>query len=258
MTPGESGLPSGDALRNRCCRISVKAGDWRGKLQSEFVVVGPDVSRPFLNVRNFEAGRPSHLLIVADRRTRTRAQPGEGCLHHGDVCVLTSEDIGESKNAARAQDPADLGKNPWAIRRMDNRFLTDDGIPRIRITVDAMEVSDGNLDLVIEPGFSVGFASLGNTVLRQINAFDLAAHSSKVSHRSSKPASYVEHALTSGYSSEFEQMLSHGSRGCRDGFVTGSVAADVYIGAAPTLLIELGYGRIVIICSRFFSIEYRV
>jgi len=48
---------------------------------------------------------------------------------------------------------------------MDDSFLTDNSIPSFRRSIDAMKVSDGDVDTVTKSCFRVGFASIVNTVL---------------------------------------------------------------------------------------------
>ena len=66
MALGKGGLPMGDALRyGRQC-ISIKAGDRRGKLVSQFVVVCPDVIQPLFSEKNLEARHSSGTGLLAN------------------------------------------------------------------------------------------------------------------------------------------------------------------------------------------------
>jgi len=201
--------------------------------------VGLYVTQSFLDVRDFKTGGAGHLPVVTDRRACACAEPGKCRLHHRDVCLLAREDVGKGKYATWPEDSESLVKDRWAIIGMYNRFLTHNGVPRIRFTVDVMEVPDHNLNTTREPCFRIDDASTVHAAFRDVEAFRLAAQSGKRPQRSAETACNIQDPITVAYTSVFDQMRCHSRRGFPDGFVAGRVKADMYVFTAPTLLVKL-------------------
>ncbi len=139
---------------------------------------------------------------------------------------------------------------------MNDRLLADDGIPVARIAVDVVEVADGNIEPVIEPGFISRGAGMVDAVLRYVDAFDRAAHPRQGPQRAAEAAGDIEHPLTGMYPGLVDQVLSHGRGGFRHGFPAGHVAADVDVGAAPACFVKPGHRRVIVIRSGLFAVEY--